>query len=246
MGCWPNSGSLAIGKVHQGQAKEGSRGTPGEFEYEGDRPKRWTRTDDIWMFGAWEHLWAGNYLKVARLDPDARRVTTAQASSYGFREGNPFYFLNVLEELDQPGEWYLDRESGLLYVLPPADLSKARVDFPLLAAPFVTMQDVRNVTLRGLIFEVGRAEGAVITGGEQVWVGAGAATDRQEVGRRMPAGRRCHAGFPACWGDGGRLVTRVRRHLARPERPGLKAVLSASGARVEDRGPRRQFREVDR
>ena len=165
---WPNSGSLAIGKVHQGQAKEGSRGTPGEFEYDGDRPKRWVRTDDIWMFGAWEHLWAGNYLKVARLDPDARRVTTAQASSYGFREGNPFYFLNVLEELDQPGEWYLDRASGLLYLLPPADLSKARVDFPLLAAPFVTMQDVRNVTLRGLIFEVGRAEGAVITGGEQV------------------------------------------------------------------------------
>jgi hypothetical protein len=165
---WPNSGSLAIGKVHQGQAQEGSRGTPGEFEYEGDRPKRWTRTDDIWMFGAWEHLWAGNYLKVARLDPDARRVTTGQASSYGFREGNPFYFLNVLEELDQPGEWYLDRASGLLYVLPPADLSKARVDFPLLAAPFVALQDVRNVTLRGLVFEVGRAEGAVITGGEQV------------------------------------------------------------------------------
>ncbi len=120
------------------------------------------------MFGAWEHLWAGNYLKVARLDPEARRVATAQASSYGFREGNPFYFLNVLEELDQPGEWYLDRASGLLYVLPPADLSKARVDFPLLSAPFVAMQDVRNVTLRGLTFEVGRAEGAVITGGEQV------------------------------------------------------------------------------
>jgi hypothetical protein len=165
---WPDTGSLAIGKVYQGQAKEAARGTPGEFEYEGDRPQSWTRTDDIWMFGAWEHLWAGNYLKVGRLDPEARRVATAQGAHYGFRQGNPFHFLNVLEELDQPGEWYLDRTSGILYVLPPTDLDKARVDFPLLAAPLVTMQDVAHVTLRGLTFEVGRTEGAVITDGEQV------------------------------------------------------------------------------
>ena len=165
---WPNSGSLAIGKVHQGRTQEGGRGKPGEFEYDGDRPKRWVRTEDVWMFGAWEHLWAGSYLKVARLDPEARRVTTAQGSSYGFRPGNPFCFLNVLEELDQPGEWYLDRASGLLYLLPPKDLSQARVDFPLLSAPFVAAQEVRHVILRGLIFEAGRTEGAVISGGEQV------------------------------------------------------------------------------
>ena len=28
---------------------------------------------------------------------------------------------NIFEELDHPGEWYLDRSSGLLYVYPPAD-----------------------------------------------------------------------------------------------------------------------------
>lgn len=167
---WPNDGTLAIGTVHQGQAQEGRRGTPGEFEYEGDRPKTWAARDDIWMFGAWEHLWAGNYLQVGRLDAEARRITTAQGAQYGFRSGNPFYFLNVLEELDQPGEWYLDRASGILYVLPPRDLdlASARVDFPLLAAPFVTLDDVAHVTLRGLTFEVGRTEGAVIRGGQRV------------------------------------------------------------------------------
>ena len=35
-------------------------------------------------------------------------------------KGNRFYVENVLEELDQPGEWCLDTESGTLYFWPPA------------------------------------------------------------------------------------------------------------------------------
>jgi parallel beta-helix repeat protein len=33
---------------------------------------------------------------------------------------NPFYVVNLLEELDQPGEWCLDAEDGRLYFWPPA------------------------------------------------------------------------------------------------------------------------------
>ena len=36
-----------------------------------------------------------------------------------FRPNNPFYVTNLLEELDQPGEWCLDSEDGLLYFWPP-------------------------------------------------------------------------------------------------------------------------------
>jgi hypothetical protein len=51
---------------------------------------------------------------VADLDARTRRVTTVQPTSYGYRQGQPFYFFNVLEELDQPGEWFLDRRTGVL------------------------------------------------------------------------------------------------------------------------------------
>jgi parallel beta-helix repeat protein len=37
-----------------------------------------------------------------------------------FRPNNPFYVVNLLEELDQPGEWCLDTEDGRLYFWPPA------------------------------------------------------------------------------------------------------------------------------
>jgi parallel beta-helix repeat protein len=46
--------------------------------------------------------------------------------SISFSPNNPFYVLNLLEELDQPGEWCLDAEDGRLYFWPPAGkLTKA-------------------------------------------------------------------------------------------------------------------------
>jgi parallel beta-helix repeat protein len=43
-----------------------------------------------------------------------------------FRPNNPFFVANLLEELDQPGEWCLDAEDGRLYFWPPAGkLTKA-------------------------------------------------------------------------------------------------------------------------
>ena len=164
---WPNEGFVKIGTVHKGGFKTDSSGKPGQFEYADDRPKRWTKADDVWMFGYWVHLWAGRCVKIDRIDTRTRRISTVHPVSYGYREGHPYYCFNLLEELDQPGEWYLDRKTGKLYLYPPTDAQMAAVQFPVLSAPFVTMKDVSCVTVRGLIFELGRAEGAVITGGAE-------------------------------------------------------------------------------
>jgi hypothetical protein len=163
---WPNEGSIAVGSVTRGRFHQADADQPGQFHFDSDRPGRWAEADEAWMFGAWGHLWEGRSVQVADLDGRSRRVTTVHPSSYGYREGQPFYFFNVLEELDQPGEWYLDRRSGLLYLYPPDDPSGSLVQFPLLEEPFVTMQDVSHVWLRGLTFELGRGAGAVITGGQ--------------------------------------------------------------------------------
>jgi hypothetical protein len=45
-----------------------------------------------------------------------------------------FFIENVFEELDVPGEWYFDRQAGVLYFMPPQDLDleTAIVEVPLL------------------------------------------------------------------------------------------------------------------
>ena len=162
---WPNEGTVSVGKVHRARFRGEDSNEPGEFEYDGDRPKRWTAADDVWMFGAWGHLWAGRYVRVAAIDPERRRVSTEHRSSYGYREGQPYSYLNLLEELDRPGEWYLDRKTGVLYLYPPAGVTNPVAQFPIHDKPFVAMRDVSHVIVRGLTFELGRTEGAVITGG---------------------------------------------------------------------------------
>ncbi|MBL7223127.1 MAG: hypothetical protein ISS72_04680, partial [Candidatus Brocadiae bacterium] len=165
---WPNEGFVKTGAVHGGTFRGKDSGQPGEFEYAGDRPLRWRQAKDVWLFGYWAHLWAGRSVKVARIDTAKHRIATAHRSSYGYRAGMPYYCLNLLEEIDRPGEWYLDRDTGVLYLYPPVAGKAVVAHFPVLSAPFVRMQDVSHVCLRGLVFEQGRAEGAVVIGGERV------------------------------------------------------------------------------
>ncbi|MFN0165440.1 MAG: right-handed parallel beta-helix repeat-containing protein [Bryobacteraceae bacterium] len=141
------------------------------FYYEGDRPRRWAETANIWVHGYWAWDWANSYEEIATIDPAKRLVTTKPPyGHYGFRTRQRFYFLNVLEELDQPGEYYVDAGRRILYFWPPADLKTSEALVSVLDKPFVTMRDVSHVRVRGLTFEAGRSSGIEIEGGEQVRV----------------------------------------------------------------------------
>jgi hypothetical protein len=69
-----------------------------------------------------------------------------------------FFIENVFEELDAPGEWYLDRETATLYYLPPnnVDLDTAVIEVPVLQrlVEFVGSQDnpVKHITLQSFRF----------------------------------------------------------------------------------------------
>jgi len=188
---WPNEGEFAkiagypaaSGRKDEHGGKLGE--LPGGFLYAGDRPRRWQDTSDLWVHGYWAYDWANSYEQVASLDVEKRLVKTAPPhGNYGFRKDQRFYFLNVLEELDQPGEWFLDRKSGVLYFWPPssvaADVSpriiknesqRARTSaateilLSLLDQPLLKLTDVSHVTFRGLILEATRGNAVEIHGG---------------------------------------------------------------------------------
>jgi hypothetical protein len=46
-------------------------------------------------------------------------------SKGGFPVGSRFFFLNQPEYLDEAGEYWLDQETGMLYLLPPTDAADA-------------------------------------------------------------------------------------------------------------------------
>jgi hypothetical protein len=176
---WPNEGDWEkiAGIPESGAMKDEHGGRLGKLEEgflcSGDRPRQWQDTSDVWVHGYWSWDWANSYEHVASIDFEHRLIKTAAPYGlYGFRKGQRFYFLNLLEELDQPGEWFLDRKTGVLYFWPPAQaqqasgpLSQPEVLLSLLAEPLVKLTDVSHVTFRGLILEATRGSAVQLYGG---------------------------------------------------------------------------------
>jgi len=166
---WPNNGFEKI-TGSPDSARDEHGGTlgklPAGFNYEGNRPQRWADTDDIWIHGYWAYDWANSYEHVASLDTQKRLIKTSPPhGNYGFRKGQRFYFLNILEELDEPGEWYLDRKTGVLYFWPPAPLGEGDITVSLAESPLLRMNNASGIQIRGLTLEGGRADGVQIAGG---------------------------------------------------------------------------------
>jgi len=174
---WPNEGYTHIAAIAEGAGKDDQHGQQigaleAGFHYEGDRPKRWWQTNDIWIHGYWAWDWANSYEQVANINTVTRLITTRPPYGlYGFRAGQRIYFLNVLEELDHPGEYYLDRATGILYFWPPCPIEQADTYVSLLETPLITLQHVSYVTLQGLTLEYARSCGITVREGTRNVIG---------------------------------------------------------------------------
>ena len=171
---WPNEGFVTIADIVAPKPDDhgGVIGTlEAGFYYAGDRPRTWQPSDDIWIHGYWAWDWANSYERIAFIDLDKRLIRTAPPyGHYGFRAGNRFYFLNVLEELDAPGEYYVDAVHGKLYFWPPESPVGAEALISVLETPLVTLDGAAHVSIRGLTLEAGRGAGLVVIDGEDVCV----------------------------------------------------------------------------
>ena len=154
---WPNEGYVRVADVP----------AQGRLKYTEERPKRWKDDKDPWLYGYWFHDWADSYEKVASIDTEKKEITLAPPfTGYGYRKGQRFCAVNLLCEVDRPGEWYLDRDSGLLYLYPPSDPAKALVEVSVLDKPVMELDGVSHVSFEGLLWENGRGDGILIKDGE--------------------------------------------------------------------------------
>ena len=168
---WPNEGFVRIPSVLRNRPFD-VRGTKGDkvgrFTYRGERPKRWLAENDAWLHGYWFWDWSSSYEKVASIDAERHVIRLAEPyHNYGYRKDQRYYAVNLLAELDTPGEWYLDRETGVLYFWPPAPLDNARVVFSVLETPLFVLKNASHLVLRGLTFEAVRGTAITMTGGNR-------------------------------------------------------------------------------
>ena len=129
---WPNVGFDRITGLVGGDPVD-VRGTKGDkrgrLYVRRTRLDRWQRAADPWVHGYWFWDWSDQRQRVSHIDAEHGVLELEPPDhNYGYRTGQWYYAYNMLCELDEPGEWYLDREGGILYLWPPGgatDLAQA-------------------------------------------------------------------------------------------------------------------------
>jgi len=166
--------------------------------------------------------WVESRLPISGVDATERFVSFSKRSVFQLAPGDPYYVENFFAAMDEPGEWFLERQSGRLYYLPrPGErLSDVQVIAPLLtqvvrlegfAAPgtqsLTPGSGITNVTFRGLTFshtEWNLPEPAAT--GSNVTVDV-SPTPHPDIGGFSQAA----VGVPAAvWGEGIRWIAFVR------------------------------------
>ena len=129
-----------------------------------DRIASWKTLDDVWVFGYWKYDWADASSPIGAFDAEKRTLSPKFVSTYGTKTGAPYYFFNVFEELDAPGEWYLDRDAGVLYLYPEGDLSSAVIDLSLTTQPIIAVDGATDLVFRGFTVKGTRGDAITATG----------------------------------------------------------------------------------
>ncbi|MCS7458946.1 discoidin domain-containing protein [Paenibacillus doosanensis] len=161
---WPNEGFTTVNQVVY--AGNSSQGTGYTFTYDDGGLRPWSSANDTWALGYWGNDWFTNDLQIKSIDQATKTIETYNTSSYAMKAGQRFYFYNILEELDAPGEWYLDRADGMLYLYPPAPLASSRVQLSLFDQNMIAMNGASNIVFSGLALEVSRGNAIDMTGGD--------------------------------------------------------------------------------
>jgi hypothetical protein len=186
---WPNKGFSKVGKIvaqgdtirywdddyktHKVYVPKNKRKDPPAafaFQLNNARVARWETATDLMLLGYWHNNFSDQVVQVARTDGKSKTIYSVQPSCYGIRSGKRFYAFNLLEELDAPGEWYIDHKKSKLYFYPPNDDSNATVSITLFGDPLFSLKHVSHVTLNGLTFSDTRGVGIAIEDGSHVAV----------------------------------------------------------------------------
>jgi Right handed beta helix region len=156
---WPNR--------DQPLARTVGSNTAYQMNYAGSRPERWGQARDIWMEGFWGSTYADFHLPVAMIDPSSKTVQFAsQPSTFGIGANRSYFAYNLLEEIDQPGEYYVDRSTGMLYVW-PTSLPASSILVSMVEDTLLQFYETNYVTLRDLVIETSRGALVRIDSGSQ-------------------------------------------------------------------------------
>lgn len=168
----PGDPMLRVAEVTGEMAVEshGRKGTKkGLIRVESDRLAAWQQEPEGWLYGYWFWEWADSYEKIEQVDTQTGWITLAAPwHTYGYRADGKFVAFNMLCELDQPGEYWIDRQNLKVYVYPPESSDGAEWMLSVTPAALMSLEETSHVRLVNLDFAYAAGEVLLVGGGKDV------------------------------------------------------------------------------
>ncbi|MBR5454083.1 MAG: right-handed parallel beta-helix repeat-containing protein, partial [Clostridia bacterium] len=155
---------------------DGSEGAKADLVLEADAAEhiaKWQDKGDLWVHG---------YLSVSYFDYSSKITLGDGVVTVHDISGSDivvhvnehgaawFWFYNVLEEVDSPGEYYIDRETGMLYLYTPENFDSAEMVLSVNTEDLVYGKDVSNIIFEDITFTASRREAIRIYSGNNITV----------------------------------------------------------------------------
>jgi len=136
------------------------------------RPTLWENDGNIWLKGSLYAEWLIQHIRVKDINAATGIITMDGGTDRGAqtKATNTYYYYNIIEELDVPGEFYLDAETGILYMYPISDMSTATVTYSYMQDNIINMAGTESVVLNGLTIENGANYGIYMSGCKETLV----------------------------------------------------------------------------
>lgn len=149
---WPNRVKLG----HKGQVRLAGSNVVDSLTFKmlDPRMRNWDFTgNDIIIAGYFASVYDADGYRIESMDKKTGVLKLAERKRAELHPGAA-WFENVPEELDAPGEWWFDRAAETLYFWPPEGFSEKSVcSLPFYRGKFFDLDDAKNVSFEGLVFE---------------------------------------------------------------------------------------------
>ena len=126
--------------------------------------RKWSKPDELEINIFAGYGWWNFIMPVATVDPATNTLTLQKDCGYDLHPNNRYFIQNALEELDAPGEWYIDRATEMLYFWPPSKDGEVRI--PKVESFVKMAAATKHITIRGLSF-TGCTESAISLAGTE-------------------------------------------------------------------------------
>ncbi len=138
------------------------------FTYTEYDVSKWQNAKDAIIVGSFQYTYRWRNWKMSA-NGNTISVTDGDSTTTEIiRKDAEFYVENLIEELDAPGEYFVDRNTNMLYYYPTGDISSKNIEITTFLDDAIHMTNAKNITFDGITFDKIGGRAFNVTGAENI------------------------------------------------------------------------------